>query len=347
MPKFASQIDAMKIPLKGLVVEASSTAPTSPVNGQLWYDTTAQKFKGFQNGVWIILDLNTTYTAATDTDATAGTNTANQLWAASRIKLAVQTHAPVKSVAGRSGAVTLAVADIGGLSTALDGKAAASHSHTIAQVTGLQTALDGKAPTLHAHDISSITGLQTALDGKAAASHAHAIADVTGLSAALNAKATPADITAAINAVVDGAPGAIDTLNELAAALGDDPNFATTMTNALAGKAASNHGHGLADATIGGVLPVAKGGTGGTTALAARAGIAAVGHERIAIAHGITAGTWHSYSHSLGMTLAVNFYEVATNEQIHLDVKVSTGSVQYRSDVAFAPNTIAIAIIGV
>lgn len=37
--------------------------------------------------------------------------------------------------------------------------------------------------------------------------------------------------------IVDGAPGALDTLNELAAALNDDANFATTVTNALAGKA--------------------------------------------------------------------------------------------------------------
>ncbi|EEK2382850.1 phage tail protein [Salmonella enterica subsp. enterica serovar Typhimurium] len=36
--------------------------------------------------------------------------------------------------------------------------------------------------------------------------------------------------------LVDSSPEALDTLNELAAALGNDPNFATTMTNALAGK---------------------------------------------------------------------------------------------------------------
>ena len=33
--------------------------------------------------------------------------------------------------------------------------------------------------------------------------------------------------------MVDGAPGAIDTLNELAAAIGDDANFASTVTTAL------------------------------------------------------------------------------------------------------------------
>src|SRR5690606_38152680 len=47
---------------------------------------------------------------------------------------------------------------------------------------------------------------------------------------------SPAMLTAAIDAVIAAAPGALDTLNELAAALGDDPNFATTITNALAAK---------------------------------------------------------------------------------------------------------------
>lgn len=39
-----------------------------------------------------------------------------------------------------------------------------------------------------------------------------------------------------VSALVASAPGTLDTLNELAEALGDDPNFATTMTNALAAK---------------------------------------------------------------------------------------------------------------
>jgi fibronectin-binding autotransporter adhesin len=36
--------------------------------------------------------------------------------------------------------------------------------------------------------------------------------------------------------LVDSAPGTLDTLNELAAALGDDPNFSTTITNSIATK---------------------------------------------------------------------------------------------------------------
>lgn len=48
--------------------------------------------------------------------------------------------------------------------------------------------------------------------------------------------ATTAYVRAAISALVGSSPEALDTLNELAAALGNDPNFTTTMTNALAGK---------------------------------------------------------------------------------------------------------------
>lgn len=44
------------------------------------------------------------------------------------------------------------------------------------------------------------------------------------------------EITSAIDALIDSAPGALNTLNELAAALGDDANFSTTVTNSIATK---------------------------------------------------------------------------------------------------------------
>lgn len=47
---------------------------------------------------------------------------------------------------------------------------------------------------------------------------------------------TNTQISTAVNGLVDAAPGTLDTLNELAAALGDDPNFATTTANAIAAK---------------------------------------------------------------------------------------------------------------
>ena len=67
-------------------------------------------------------------------------------------------------------------------------------------------------------------------------SHNHTIANIDGLQTALNAKATPADITAAINGLVAGAPAALDTLNELAAAIGDNASYAASVTSAISGK---------------------------------------------------------------------------------------------------------------
>lgn len=50
-----------------------------------------------------------------------------------------------------------------------------------------------------------------------------------------------AAIQAAIAALVNAAPAALDTLNELATALGNDASFATTVTTALAAKAPATH----------------------------------------------------------------------------------------------------------
>lgn len=62
--------------------------------------------------------------------------------------------------------------------------------------------------------------------------------------------ATTAFVSAAVANLVASAPASLDTLRELAAALGNDPNFATTMTNALAGKAGKATtlgGYGITD----------------------------------------------------------------------------------------------------
>jgi len=50
------------------------------------------------------------------------------------------------------------------------------------------------------------------------------------------APATTAFVQQEITALVDSSPAALDTLNELAAALGDDANFSTTVTNSIATK---------------------------------------------------------------------------------------------------------------
>lgn len=73
------------------------------------------------------------------------------------------------------------------------------------------------------------------------------IAALNAIDAAIFAKASTADITAAINALLAGAPAALDTLNELAAAINDDASFAASVTTALAGKANVTHTHSMSD----------------------------------------------------------------------------------------------------
>lgn len=61
----------------------------------------------------------------------------------------------------------------------------------------------------------------------------------------LATKATPDDIDSRINALVNAAPAALDTLKEIADALNNDPDFAATMTTQLAGKVDKIDGKGL------------------------------------------------------------------------------------------------------
>jgi hypothetical protein len=62
--------------------------------------------------------------------------------------------------------------------------------------------------------------------------------------------ATESYVGTSVAGLVDAAPATLDTLNELAAALGDDPNFATTVTNSIATKLP------LAGGTLSGALDV-------------------------------------------------------------------------------------------
>ena len=76
--------------------------------------------------------------------------------------------------------------------------------------------------------------------------------------------ATESLIDTKIASMVDSAPETLNTLNELAAALGDDPNFATTIATQLGEKADASHTHNASSITAG-TLPTSRGGTGVTS----------------------------------------------------------------------------------
>ena len=105
----------------------------------------------------------------------------------------------------------------------------------IITVTGGVTSVGGATGTVsNAQIASSITsaGLlaNTSLTGIPVAPTANTGTNTTQI-------ATTAFVTSAVSNLIDSAPGALDTLNELAAAINDDNNFATTIITQLGNKA--------------------------------------------------------------------------------------------------------------
>lgn len=134
-------------------------------------------------------------------------------------------------------------ADMAATLLALTDKSNVGHGHGMDAITGLVAALGNKLDVGHHDALANLTDVDVAgvANGMALLRQASKwipvalqINNIAGLETALNSKATPADIAAAINALVGAAPGALDTLSELAEALGDDPNFAATVTATLA-----------------------------------------------------------------------------------------------------------------
>lgn len=60
---------------------------------------------------------------------------------------------------------------------------------------------------------------------------------ISNLLSAINSKVESSELATALADLVDSAPETLDTLKELADALGNDPNFATTISNQLGNKA--------------------------------------------------------------------------------------------------------------
>ena len=134
---------------------------------------------------------------------------------------------------------------VGGTAGDWDADEALDDSLTISRTTGLQAALDAKQATITDGDltIARTTGLQAALDAKAALAGptftGTPIAPTATAGTNTTQIATTAFVKTSVDNLISSAPGALDTLNELAAAIGDDANYAATVTTALATKQAS------------------------------------------------------------------------------------------------------------
>lgn len=142
---------------------------------------------------------------------------------------------------------------IDGLVAALEAaqalKAGINHTHTVGDIANLQNQLDGKMASNQQFSLDQLSDVSVAgaandqvvmkvaatwVAVSLAASH---IKSGTFAEARMPSYLQQAQldtrIATAITALVDSAPGTLDTLNELAAALGDDPDFAATIAGQI------------------------------------------------------------------------------------------------------------------
>lgn len=108
-------------------------------------------------------------------------------------------------------------------------------SNLVAAVNELAASIGGAGATINDSSPSTTSVYSSSKTEAVATAKAAAIINdaAASTSTAYSASKTDGQISAAVSALVDSSPAALDTLKELADALGDDANFATTMTTAL------------------------------------------------------------------------------------------------------------------
>jgi len=194
--------------------------------------------------------------------------------------------------------------------------------------TATQTALDLKAPLASPTFTGTVAGITKSMvglgsvdntaDSAKPVSTAQATAIATAKSEAI------ADATSQVNALLTGAPAALNTLDELAAALGDDANFASTVTTNLAAKAP------LASPTFTGTVTVAAAGVAFTDGTQTKAGVPSITNIPTALAAGaqtIAAGRADQFIPLTGavvITLPATGY--STGQSIDFYQESSTGA---------------------
>ena len=199
--------------------------------------------------------------------------------------------------------------------TIVDADINASAAIATSKISGLDTALGLKAPLASPTFTGTVSGITKTMVGLGSVdntadlakpvSTAQATAIATAKSEAI------ADATAQVNAVIASAPAALNTLDELAAALGDDANFASTVTTNLAAKAP------LASPTFTGTVTVAAAGVAFTDGTQTKAGVPSL----------TTIGTEISAAYNLstgGLALRDQLIPVAGTQAITIPTNATT-----------------------
>lgn len=157
--------------------------------------------------------------------------------------------------------------------------------------------------------------------------------------------ATQSYVTTAISNLVDSAPSTLDTLNELAAALGDDPNFATTVTNSIASKVPQTR-----TLTINGTAYDLSADRSWTIATTTPGGSdTQFQYNSSGSLAGASALTYNSANNRIGVNQASPGYDFDVNGQVRVQDKLRVGTVNsgngvvhMSSSATINPNTTTI-----
>ncbi len=186
--------------------------------------------------------------AISDSNGIVGTAIAEAIEAEGLLRDGAISDAIDSEVENRDLAISNAITGHNSDTTNIHGIADTSVLATTSTVSSAVS--DHNAETTNVHGISdtSVLVVQSTIDNLDTDDIAEGTAlyftnqraiDATASAIATAKSEAIADATSQVNAIIDSAPAALDTLNELAAALGDDANFASTVATSLDGKVAS------------------------------------------------------------------------------------------------------------